>query len=68
MPTALCRKRDAFVVYSTGVTAAQPLAVTMCGPALREISQRHRPKVVVYSFRVGFLNGIAIGEGARACP
>jgi magnesium transporter len=48
------------VAGQSGNAGAQALAVTMRGLALREISLRHWPKVVIKEVSVGFTNGIAI--------
>ncbi len=48
------------VAGQSGNAGAQALAVTMRGLALREISLRHWPKVVLKEVSVGFTNGIAI--------
>lgn len=48
------------VAGQSGNAGAQALAVTMRGLALREISVRHLPRVVIKEIAVGLLNGIAV--------
>ena len=48
------------VAGQSGNAGAQALAVTMRALALREISIRHWPKVVLKEVNVGLLNGVAI--------
>jgi len=48
------------VAGQSGNAGAQALAVTMRGLALREISARHLPRVVLKEINVGLLNGIAV--------
>ncbi|KPJ94090.1 MAG: hypothetical protein AMJ53_05970 [Gammaproteobacteria bacterium SG8_11] len=48
------------VAGQSGNAGAQALAVTMRALALREISLRHWPKVVLKEINVGFLNGVAV--------
>ncbi|WP_455212486.1 magnesium transporter [Kaarinaea lacus] len=48
------------VAGQSGNAGAQALAVTMRALALREISIRHWPKVVLKEINVGFLNGLAV--------
>jgi magnesium transporter len=48
------------VAGQSGNAGAQALAVTMRALALREISIRHWPKVVLKEINVGFLNGVAV--------
>ena len=55
------------VAGQSGNAGAQSLAVTMRGLALREISIRHWPKVVLKEINVGLLNGIAIALTTGVC-
>jgi len=55
------------VAGQSGNAGAQSLAVTMRGLALREISLRHWPKVVMKEVSVGLLNGIAIALTTAVC-
>ncbi|KPJ95132.1 MAG: hypothetical protein AMJ55_04725 [Gammaproteobacteria bacterium SG8_15] len=55
------------VAGQSGNAGAQSLAVTMRGLALREISLRHWPKVVMKEVNVGLLNGVAIALTTAAC-
>ncbi|MCI0506370.1 MAG: magnesium transporter [Gammaproteobacteria bacterium] len=55
------------VAGQSGNAGAQSLAVTMRGLALREISVRHWPKVVLKEVNVGLLNGAAIALTTAAC-
>jgi magnesium transporter len=48
------------VAGQAGNTGAQALAVALRGLALREITERHWPKLVVKEFLTGFLNGLAV--------
>ncbi len=48
------------VAGQSGNAGAQALAVTMRALALREISIRHWPRVVLKEINVGFLNGVAV--------
>jgi magnesium transporter len=48
------------VAGQSGNAGAQALAVTMRALALREISIRHWPRVVIKEINVGFLNGVAV--------
>lgn len=48
------------VAGQSGNTGAQALAVVLRGLALREITLRHWPKVVVKEFFTGLLNGLAV--------
>jgi len=48
------------VAGQSGNAGAQALAVTMRGLALREISLRHWPRVVMKEIGVGFVNGLAV--------
>jgi len=48
------------VAGQSGNAGAQALAVTMRGLALREISTRHLPRVVLKEISAGLLNGIAV--------
>lgn len=48
------------VAGQSGNTGAQALAVVLRGLALREITLRHWPKVVVKEFFTGLLNGVAV--------
>ncbi|MGA0023692.1 MAG: magnesium transporter [Burkholderiales bacterium] len=48
------------VAGQSGNAGAQALAVTMRGLALREISLRHWPRVVIKEVGVGFVNGLAV--------
>jgi magnesium transporter len=48
------------VAGQSGNTGMQALAVTMRGIALREVSLRHWPRLVVKEAGVGILNGLAI--------
>jgi len=48
------------VAGQSGNAGAQALAVTMRGLALREISTRHLPRVVIKEISAGLLNGIAV--------
>jgi magnesium transporter len=48
------------VAGQSGNAGAQALAVTMRGLALREISVRHLPRVVLKEVNVGLLNGLAV--------
>jgi magnesium transporter len=55
------------VAGQSGNAGAQSLAVTMRGLALREISVRHWPKVVLKEVNVGLLNGAAIALTTAVC-
>jgi len=55
------------VAGQSGNAGAQSLAVTMRGLALREISLRHWPKVVMKEVNVGLLNGVAIAFTTAVC-
>ena len=55
------------VAGQSGNAGAQALAVTMRGLALREISIRHWPRVVMKEINTGFLNGVAIALTTAAC-
>jgi magnesium transporter len=48
------------VAGQAGNTGAQALAVTLRGLALREVTERHWPKLVVKEFFTGLLNGLAV--------
>jgi magnesium transporter len=48
------------VAGQSGNTGAQALAVTLRGLALREVTERHWPKLVAKEFFAGLLNGIAV--------
>jgi magnesium transporter len=48
------------VAGQSGNAGAQALAVTMRGLALREISSRHLPRVVLKEIGAGLMNGIAV--------
>jgi magnesium transporter len=48
------------VAGQSGNTGAQALAVTLRGLALREVTERHWPKLVVKEFFAGLLNGLAV--------
>jgi len=48
------------VAGQSGNTGAQALAVVLRGLALREITLRHWPKVMVKEFFTGVLNGVAV--------
>ncbi|MGD8567564.1 MAG: magnesium transporter [Gammaproteobacteria bacterium] len=55
------------VAGQSGNAGAQALAVTMRGLALREISMRHWPKVVIKEVNTGLLNGIAVALTTSIC-
>lgn len=55
------------VAGQSGNAGAQALAVTMRGLALREISMRHWPKVVVKEVNTGLLNGLAVALTTSVC-
>ena len=55
------------VAGQSGNAGAQALAVTMRGLALREISMRHWPKVVIKEISTGLLNGVAIALTTAIC-
>lgn len=55
------------VAGQSGNAGAQALAVTMRGLALREISIRHWPRVVLKEINTGFLNGLAVALTTAAC-
>jgi magnesium transporter len=48
------------VAGQSGNTGAQALAVTLRGLALREVTERHWPKLVAKEFLTGVFNGIAV--------
>lgn len=48
------------VAGQSGNTGAQALAVVLRGLALREITLRHWPKVMVKELTAGFINGVAV--------
>ena len=48
------------VAGQSGNTGAQALAVVLRGLALREITLRHWPKVVMKEFAAGLMNGLAV--------
>jgi magnesium transporter len=48
------------VAGQSGNTGAQALAVTLRGLALREVTERHWPKLVIKEFFAGLLNGLAV--------
>ncbi|MGE0558727.1 MAG: magnesium transporter [Burkholderiales bacterium] len=54
------------VAGQAGNAGAQALAVTMRGLALREISLRHWPRVVIKEIGVGFMNGLAVAATTAA--
>lgn len=55
------------VAGQSGNAGAQALAVTMRGLALREISVRHWPRVVIKEINTGFLNGVAVAFTTALC-
>ncbi|MGD8560166.1 MAG: magnesium transporter [Gammaproteobacteria bacterium] len=55
------------VAGQSGNAGAQALAVTMRGLALREISIRHWPRVVVKEVNTGLVNGVAIALTTAVC-
>ena len=55
------------VAGQSGNAGAQALAVTMRGLALREVSIRHWPKVVIKEINTGFLNGVAVALTTALC-
>lgn len=55
------------VAGQSGNAGAQALAVTMRGLALREISMRHWPKVVIKEISTGLLNGLAVAFTTAVC-